>query len=142
MQMNGDQRLIAILFAGKPPLSPLSRLSGRQASPRSTIILHLEDTLLPHFHQPDTCPSHTPLPYAIQTVMIAGTPFTNPTSQLHHLKKIPRFLSRHQQTLHRSPEAPNHPCQTIAPTNSFPQSLHSQNSTQYIWSKTNVTHFL
>lgn len=57
-------------------------------------------------------------------------------------KKIPRFLSRHQQTLHRSPEAPNHPCQTIAPTTSFPQSLHSQNSTQYIWSKTNVTHFL
>ncbi len=91
MQMNGGQRLIAILFAGKPPLSPLSRLSGRQASPRSTIILHLEDTLPPHFHQPDTCPSHTPLPYAIQTVMIAGTPFTNPTSQLHHLKKSRDF---------------------------------------------------
>ena len=29
MQMNGGQRLIAILFAGKPPLSPLFRLSGR-----------------------------------------------------------------------------------------------------------------
>ena len=109
--MAARERLIAILFAGKPPLSPISRLSGRQASPRSTIILHLEDTLPPHFHQPDTCPSHTPLPYAIQTVMIAGKPFTNPTSQLHHLKNpefsVPTSADASQVTRSSQPSMPD-----------------------------------